>query len=190
MHLIAQVIDPYLDKFKGQEGYFTADRMRHNYFEKHPQNTELEEVRLKVSAIEDDEVHRNGAVESVARHIFSLKDLDQRLQAGDHGLISEINNVTRNRELLDLYAFATRYCNGHNEHTFPIYDRSIDLLLKHYVADTGPVNFQPDFRNYQQFAETLSYFVSDTGIHDLNFQEIDKFLWIYGDKILQELENS
>jgi len=91
---------------------------------------------------------------------------------------------------LDLYAFATRYCNGHNEHTFPIYDRSIDLLLKHYVADTGPVNFQPDFRNYQQFAETLSYFVSDTGIHDLNFQEIDKFLWIYGDKILQELENS
>lgn len=54
MHLIAKVIDPYLDKFKSQEGYFTADRMRHNYFEKHPQNTELEEVRLKVSAIEDD----------------------------------------------------------------------------------------------------------------------------------------
>ncbi len=44
MQLVKQVIDVYLDRFKRQEGYFTADRSRHNYFVKHPTNIDLNEI--------------------------------------------------------------------------------------------------------------------------------------------------
>lgn len=186
MRHIKKAIEPFLDRFKNQEGYFTGDRMRHNYFFHHPQNDTLEEIKLKVSAIEDDEIHRHGMVEVVAHQILRLDQIDDRLKAGDFKLIPEINQIQHNGQKLDLYSFATRYCNGHNETAFPIYERNINSLLQHYLEHKNGSK-TTTFTHYPSFVSVLDGFVEDMGIHDLNYQEIDKFLWIYGEQILLNL---
>ena len=65
----------------------------------------------------------------VARHIVSL-DIDAALGAGDVSLIEKIANVeTGDGRKARNYSFATKYCNWHQHHLYPIYDSRVDEYL-------------------------------------------------------------
>ena len=63
------------------------------FFQTYPHNTEIEDVLVKVSVLNDFYSTQIFSVYPVAKHILNLH-IDERLAAGDVTLVNEIASVT------------------------------------------------------------------------------------------------
>jgi len=177
-----RLVNQYLKDFQTYEDgrYFYADIAIEKLFKQFPQNTEFEDVLLKVVVINNLYNTNILGTYKMAKYIHSLKNLDIRLKEGDLTLINEIaagHKISKRVE----YSFATKYCNWHNQEAFAIYDGFVEKVLQNYkrqgiFKELGDW----DLKNYR-YLTVIIYYLKEQYLHNkFSIKDIDKFLWMYG----------
>ena len=123
-------VEYYLAQWDSLEDYhLQEDALDKLFFELCPENTDISDVLLKVSTLNDFYSTNIFKVYPLAKRIVAL-DIDDRLKAGDVNLVGDIQMVSGiNRKF---YSFATKYCSHHKPLDYPIYDSYVDKVLRYY----------------------------------------------------------
>ena len=145
-----------------------------------PWNDEITSVLLKVSALNDFYSTNIFDTHSVAKHIVAI-DASERILEGDATLVNELALIEVGGKRRNFYSFATKYCNHHNREAFPIYDRYVDKMLKHFRRVDSFAEFRPeDLKSYVSFVNIIRTFRSSYSLDQFSLREIDIYLWIAG----------
>jgi hypothetical protein len=149
-----------------------------------PGNVELNDVLLKVAALNSLYATNIYAVFQVAKHIHNLK-IDTRLKEQDRTLVEDIAwvQVSADKKRRN-YSFATKYCSWHCPEAYPIYDSFVDSLLWRYAVQNSFFGIERLGRNdfwvdYLKFVHTLLAFKDYYSLQQVSLRQIDKFLWLY-----------
>jgi hypothetical protein len=122
-------VDIYLTKWDGLENYhLQEDALNKLFFELCPKNTDIIDILLKASTLNDYYSTDIFSIYPVAKHICAL-DIDLRLKVGDVTLVGDIQYVTIADTKKNFYSFASKYCSHHNPLDYPIYDSYVDEVL-------------------------------------------------------------
>lgn len=153
-----------------------------------PSSSVFDDVLIKCAVIDrfySTNIYGND-INKLARHIVSIKDIDNRLRNGDLSLVNEIATCPT---VSSYYlSFASKYCNWHNHRDFPIYDSIVRKILgelnKRYslgVAKTA------DLRIYDVYCKALEALVKNCNITAvicknsvIDFKSLDRYLWVLG----------
>lgn len=177
-----QQVEKYLKRWDSLENYvFQESSLKKLFTKTYPKNTNLDDVLIKVCALNDFYNTNIFSSFTVAKHIVNLK-IDKRLSKKDLKLVNEIAyiKVPRGRKI-NFYSFATKYCSHHMPTVYPIYDSYVEKLLMHYKKIDKFANFKKiDLRNYQKYHDILSQFRNSYNLNVFNLKEIDKYLWQLG----------
>ena len=151
------------------------------FFQTYPQNKDIDDVLIKVSALNDFYSTNIFSPFQVAKHILGLK-IDDRLQAGDVMLVNDLAKVAMgNGTTKHFYSFATKYCSHHKPLEFPIYDSYVDKLLRHFKRSDGFASFDnTDLKRYDTFKNVLIQFRNFYNLDKDSLKELDKYLWLLG----------
>jgi hypothetical protein len=144
-----------------------------------PSNGKLDEVLLKVVAINVLYATRIYSAFRMAEHIARIDELDKLLAEGSIAAVDKIrtgHGIRRklSRADIDFYSFATKYCSFHNGDSYPLFDDIVSTLLKDLVPG------RRNLRNYAIFKETIDQMRKDYSISFGNYKELDMGLWVYG----------
>lgn len=177
------------DILKNQEMYFTGDMRNVEYFAKNPKNDNKDEIRLKISAINNHEINDNYALEAMTEHILKLS-IDRRLAAKDLTLVEDIANIMVKGKQLRLLNFASIYCNYHKPEVYPIYGsgqhREIArLYIKEHNLSVNPEELDRYLVMKQVLDDIIKRFLGDK---EINYLEARKFGWLYLDKVIRETQ--
>lgn len=188
------LVKTYIDKFNNDKRYAIADDIIYKLIARFPENKQLDDILIKVSVINDLYGTNIFATFDIANHILSL-DIDDRLQAGDPGLVDEIATghglkSKRYGKELRFYSFATKYCNWHNQSAYPIFDSFVERILLAYKRKTPFSKFtQTTLRDYPTFINVIQDFKARFELKNENLKQLDKFLWMYGKEYFKKSEN-
>lgn len=146
-------VTKYLKEWKKLEKYTSQERALNKLFlELLPGNSEITDILLKASCLNDFYSTNIFAIHSVAEHILSVKDLDKRLKSGDINLVSELEEVKIGDNKRYFYSFATKYCSHHNPIAFPIYDSYVEKVLVYFNKVDKFSSFKrKDLKDYRKF---------------------------------------
>jgi hypothetical protein len=177
-------VNKYLNKWKNLEGYTSQEEALNKLFlELLPGNSEIADILLKASCLNDFYSTRIFAIYPVAKRILSIKDLDKRLKAGDIKLVCELGNVKIGDDKRYFYSFATKYCSHHNPIAFPIYDSYVEKVLVYFNKVDEFSSFKiKDLKDYRTFKGILLDFQRYYKLERFNLKEIDRYLWLLGKK--------
>ena len=118
----------------------------------------------------------------LARHISSISNLDDRLAAGDPGVVPLMYDCKTTRR--KYYSFATKFCSWHNRLAYSLWDYNVDEALWRYKRQDGFAKFKRmELRIYPRLVEIVKEFRTFYGL-DQSVKDIDKFLWQIGDDLL------
>ncbi len=174
-------VNYYLEKWTHFDNYVQQEKAVIKLFALMPNNTDMTEVLLKTSVLNDFYSTNIFSVYSVAKHILSIQDLDLRLKNGDLSLVGELQKVTISDTEKNFYSFATKYCSHHNPEMFPIYDSYVDKVLwafnKVYRFSTFT---RTELRDYAEFKRVLLDFQSKFELTGFTIRELDQYLWLLG----------
>lgn len=175
-------VNKYLNKWKNLEGYTSQEEALNKLFlELLPGNSEIADILLKASCLNDFYSTRIFAIYPVAKRILSIKDLDKRLKAGDIKLVRELGNVKIGDDKMYFYSFATKYCSHHNPIAFPIYDSYVERVLLYFNKVDKFSSFKKkDLKNYRKFKGILLDFQRYYKLERFNLKKIDRYLWLLG----------
>ena len=77
-------VNKYLNRWENLEGYTLQEKALKKLFLKLlPSNSEISDILLKASCLNDFYSTNIFAIYPVAKHILNIKDLDERLKSGD-----------------------------------------------------------------------------------------------------------
>ncbi len=162
--------------------YKIQENIIENIFKSCPENTDIEEILLKVSLLNDFYSTNIFGTYAVARHICELK-IDERLEKGDLSLIHEIAKNVLGGKSKFFYSFATKYCAKHQPEKFPIFDSKVCKVLC-YCKKQKPftdVKFKnKDLKDYSIYCKVYEDFRNHFGLKEFTLAEIDKYLWMFG----------
>ena len=177
----AEQVEYYLQRWDSLERYSLHENALDKlFFKLAPKNTDISDILLKASTLNDFYSTNIFLIYPVAKHIHSL-DIDDRLKAGDVTLVSEIQHATINGREHNFYSFATKYCSHHNPLDYPIYDSYVDQVLRFFRDKDGFSEFaNADLKNYVRFKGVLIDFRLFYGLGKYNLKEIDKYIWQLG----------
>lgn len=175
-------VNKYLNEWKNLEGYTSQERALNKLFlELLPGNSEITDILLKASCLNDFYSTRIFAIYPVAKRILSIKDLDKRLKSGDINLVSELEKVKIGDKKRYFYSFATKYCSHHNPIAFPIYDSYVEKVLVYFNKVDKFSSFKiKDLKDYRKFKGILLDFQKYYKLERFNLKEIDRYLWLLG----------
>lgn len=175
-------VNKYLNKWKNLEGYTSQEEALNKLFlELLPGNSEIADILLKASCLNDFYSTRIFAIYPVAKRILSIKDLDKRLKAGDIKLVRELGNVKIGDDKRYFNSFATKYCSHHNPIAFPIYDSYVERVLLYFNKVDKFSSFKKkDLKNYRKFKGILLDFQRYYKLERFNLKKIDRYLWLLG----------
>lgn len=161
--------------------YVLQERILTKLFETYPENTEMDDVLIKVCILNDFYSTNILSTFVVAQHIVDL-NIDRRLAARDLTLVNDIARVSVNSEkTINFYSFATKYCSHHFPCDYPIYDRFVEEMLMHFKrADTFYRFKKEDLKHYPKYYEILEKFIEYYGLGVFSLKEIDRYLWQAG----------
>jgi len=171
----------YLAKWDKLENYNLQEEALDKLFLKLcPINTDITDILLKVSALNDFYSTNIFSVYPVAKHILSL-EVDNRLKAGDVTLVEDIKGITIKGKERNFYSFASKYCSHHNPYDYPIYDSYVDSVLRYFRNKDGFASFADcDLKSYVLFKGALIDFRAFYGLQEYNLKMLDKYLWLVG----------
>lgn len=172
------LVQSYVRRYDAAQG--PVDRALAKLFGLFPENTRLEDVLLKVVALND--LYRTGilATYQVAEHIVQL-DIDPPIWAGAEEAVARIAHVRLGGKVRNNYSFATKYCSWHKPDDYPIYDSFVDQMLWGYRKQDAFTAFQRQaLWNYREFKRVLTRFREHYGLSAFSPRDIDKFLWLAG----------
>lgn len=171
----------YLNRWYGLENYRMQEEALDRLFTKLcPYNTEISDVLIKASTLNDFYSTNIFSIYPVAKHICAL-DIDARLKAGDVTLVREIQYVRVEGIIKNNYSFASKYCSHHNPTEYPIYDSYVDRVLRYFRDRDNFSDFQDvDLKDYSKFKNILIHFRSFYGLDQYNLKQIDQYVWLLG----------
>ena len=174
-------VEFYLAKWDTLENYrLQENALNKLFFELCPNNTDIIDVLLKASALNDFYSTNIFSIYPVAKHICTL-DIDARLKAGDVTLVGDIQYVNIGDTEKNFYSFATKYCSHHNPLDYPIYDSYVDEVLRYFRNRDGFSDFQDgDLKEYIKFKGILINFRVFYGLDKYNLKQIDQYVWLLG----------
>lgn len=185
-HPLEEIIHPYFDKFKGLEGYFVEDDSALRFFRTHSANIEAQDILLKIGEVRDKDLIKDEAQDVMVAHILSLQ-IDPLLEQANAQLVNDIASVNFNGQEKNYYAFASRYCNYHDQDSYPIYDQLMVTVLELYFKRIKKSTFdEQELLNYLSFKKLMREFVLSFHIPVFNYRELDKFIWVYGREVIVE----
>ncbi len=177
-----QQVEEYLKRWDSLESYVYQESSLKKLFTKiYPENTDLDDVLIKVCALNDFYSTNIFSPFTVAKHIVNLK-IDEKLSQKDLDLVNEIAyiSVPKGRKI-NFYSFATKYCSHHMPTVYPIYDSYVEKLLMYFKKKDKFAEFKRiDLKNYQKYHGILLEFRNFYDLNDFNLKEIDKYLWQLG----------
>jgi len=119
-------------------------------------------------------------MEPLASHIAGL-GIDALLAEGSPEAVDLIANCPPLRRYL---SFASKFCSWHNPAVYPIYDANARACLWGYKKQDQFAKFQQqDLWYYEKFRAAVVAFRKHYGLDSLTFKQLDKFLWLSGDRI-------
>lgn len=147
-----------------------------------PQNTNIEHVLLKVSALNDFYSTNIFNKYAVARHIISL-NIDPLLANSDKALVNMLALVPIGGKVRNFYSFASKYCSHHRSADYPIYDQYVEKMLMHFGKVDRFLKFtKPELKQYERFLEIILAFRNHYGLTGFSLRQIDVYLWLGGKK--------
>lgn len=174
-------VEFYLSKWDDLENYhLQEDALNKLFIELCPKNTDIIDVLLKASTLNDFYSTNIFSIYPVAKHICSL-DIDVRLKAGDVTLVGDIQCVTIGDTEKNFYSFASKYCSHHNPLDYPIYDSYVDEVLRYFRRRDTFSDFQDgDLKDYVKFKCILIDFRAFYDLDKYNLKQIDQYVWLLG----------
>lgn len=183
-------VEKSLREWEVQEDYKARedalDRLFNDYA---PKNEDLEDILIKVSALNDFYSTNIYSVYPVAKHIKKIQNLDKRLAEGDSSIVDKLKKVSFKGKEWKFYSFASKYCSHHNPYSFPIYDAYVEKMLV-YFKDLKDINGKSFATftskeikdSYTKFTEVIIQFRDAYGLKNYTLKQIDRYLWITGKK--------
>ena len=174
-------VEKYLKKWDALENYVLQESALDKlFFHTYPHNTDINDILIKASALNDFYSTNIFSIFPVAKHILEL-NIDNRLQDGDETLVNDIADITISGKKKYLYSFATKYCSHHLPTVFPIYDSYVEKILLYFQKkDKFAIFKKDDLKNYKIFKNTLIKFKQFYEIDTYNLKDIDRYLWQLG----------
>ena len=172
----------YLKKWDSLESYTLQENALEKLFNRtYPKNTDIEDVIIKVSTLNDFYSTNIFSPFTVAKHIVAL-NIDERLEKKDDTLVNDIAKVKMdNGNIINFYSFATKYCSHHKPYEYPIYDSYVDKILRHFRDKDNFYDFKTaKLKEFISFKEILINFRSYYGLEDYSLKDIDRYLWQLG----------
>lgn len=177
-----KIIKEYMNKWDNLEDHYiwqesSLDKLFH---EDYKYNTDLNEILIKCSCLNDFYSTNIFLIYPVAKKIFDL-NIDNRLAKGDTTLVNDIARVEISGKEKYFYSFATKYCSHHDSIRFPIYDYFVEKMLMYFKKEDKFSKFsKDDLRDYTKFRNVLLDFQKFYDIEEFTLRDIDKYLWIAG----------
>lgn len=179
-------IKSYLDLWGSAEEYIVQESSLKRLFTiTYPLNNDLEEVLIKVCALNQFYSTQIRRILDLAKHIVGL-NIDEDLLSNNLGLVEKIargHKIRKSQKAKEsyLYSFATKYCSHHKPNTYPIYDSYVEKMLLYFRDSDGFDNFKiEDLKSYKRFNEVLLSFRRYYNLESFNLKQIDKYLWQAG----------
>ena len=174
-------VENYLNKWNDLENYVLQENALDKlFFKVYPKNTDIDDVLIKCSSLNDFYSTNIFSIFSVAKHILNL-NIDKRLKAGDATLVDEIAHLKINGKDKFFYSFATKYCSHHFPKEFPIYDYYVEKCLLYFKKKDKFAKFKTsDLKNYVFFKEILTKFQKYYNIEEYDLKDVDRYLWLLG----------
>lgn len=170
--------------FESIKGYFLNDRKLLDFVNHQPGNDCIETIKEKILAIDHTLIYLpDNSFDIAANRILSLQT-EGMLNIGDFALVEEIAGCVSIRENYDLYHFASRYCCFHYPAFFPIYSSSGIRVTQAFAK----ANELPHYSSYKDYADLIMKFKNQSQLDKLNFLEMNKFLWLYENRLLNSLK--
>ena len=184
-------VNKYLNRWENLEGYTLQEKALKKLFLKLlPSNSEISDILLKASCLNDFYSTNIFSIYPVAKHILNIKDLDKRLKAGDISLVNELGKLEISGKKKYFYSFSTKYCSHHNPIDFPIYDSYVEKILLYFNKIDKFSSFKRiDLKDYKKFKEILLDFQRYYKLERFNLKEIDRYLWLLGKEIFPRYKN-
>ena len=171
----------YLATWDEQENYVLQEHALDKlFFETYPFNTDINDILIKASSLNDFYSTNIFSIFTVAKHILAL-NIDKRILDGDASLVDDIAEITIGGKQKRFYSFASKYCSHHKPTLFPIYDSFVDRVLRYFRKRDGFFCFvDEDLKNYPKFIEVLDAFQDYYGLNEFNRKDLDRYLWQLG----------
>lgn len=165
------------DEYKDKE-----EALNKLFFEICPKNTDIKDILLKASTLNDFYSTNIFSIYPVAKHIQD-KGIDSKLKKGDISVVSDIQNVTIAGKNKNFYSFASKYCSHHNPEEYPIYDSYVDRILRYFRKCDNFSDFKnEDLKDYVEFKKILLKFRDYYGLNEYSLKQIDQYIWQLGKK--------
>ena len=176
-----EIVDVYLDEWGTLENYILQEHSLSLLFnELCPDNTKIENILLKVSALNDFYSTNIFDTYTVSKHILNCK-IDEELEKGDIGLVNKIAPVTIAGKTRNFYSFASKYCSHHKPETYPIYDSYVEKMLWHFKKKDKFSRFKKyELKKYDIFLEVIQAFKNFYNLNKFSLRQIDIYLWLAG----------
>ena len=176
-----EYLSSYLQRWERLENYRLQEQSLGLLFKEFcPSNIVLEQVLLKVSALNDFYSTNIFDTYTVARHICEM-NIESRLRSGDLSLVNELAMVTIQDKKRNFYSFASKYCSHHFPDSFPIYDSYVEKMLLHYARVDSFSSFRKeDLKHYESFVRIIREFQTHYQLGQFSLRKIDIFLWLAG----------
>jgi hypothetical protein len=175
-------IEKYLNKWDSLENYTLQENALEKLFNRtYPQNTEIEDVLIKVSSLNDFYSTNIFSPFTVAKHIVEL-NIDKRLEESDVTLVNDIAKVKMdNGNVINFYSFATKYCSHHKPYDYPIYDSYVYKILRYFRDEDSFHKFRTaELKEFPVFKDILITFRNFYGLDNYSLKDIDRYLWQLG----------
>ena len=177
-------VEHYLKLWDSLENYTMQESsLRKLYTKTYPLNKKMDDVLIKVCALND--LYNTNIFSSftVAKHIVDLK-IDKYLSKNDTDIVNKIAKVRMsNGSTKNFYSFATKYCSHHKPTDYPIYDSYVErFLMFHKRKDNFCIFNKEDLKIFSKYKRILEEFRKFYGLNKYNLKLIDKYLWQAGKK--------
>lgn len=177
-------VEKYLHQWEDLENYVNQEKALDKlFFQLCKTNVELSDILIKCSALNDFYSTNIFDVHSVAKHIFGIPRIDERLEQGDLSLIDEISHVKvgKDKKVHCFYSFASKYCSHHQPLKYAIFDNYVEKVLICFRKRDYFFDFRnEELRHYPSFISIVKEFQRHYGLEDFNLKQIDKYLWQLG----------
>jgi hypothetical protein len=186
MNKFETALKKYLSVFVDQEMYFVNDVRNLELFANTPQNLKEEDIRTKVSAINNSDLRDLYIQDAMITHIHNL-NIDNRLNSNDLSLVEDIATITVNGKTHHVLHFASAYCNYHKPDVFPIYSEQFHSFYKQYILENKLPLDPEKLTSYNVFTKALNHLNQELGVNEkMNYLQQRKFAWLYAESILKE----
>lgn len=176
-----KIVITYLKKWGTLENYILQEKSLGLLFNKLcPDNTKIEDVLIKVSALNDFYSTNIFDTFTVSKHILNCK-IDKYLEDEDVGLVNKIALVTINGKTRNFYSFASKYCSHHKPDIYPIYDSYVEKMLMYFKKKDRFCQFRKEhLKVYKKFIEIIQTFKEYYNLDKFSLRQIDIYLWLAG----------